>query len=155
MKTIRQLSSEIGISKEAIYKKLKYQLKNELENHITKLDGVTHIDGEGERLIIQSLRMERQEALQGVLEIEPYDNVSGAPEPTRELITTLTEQIKTKDEQLETQSEHIGLLIRQLGNSQLLTQAERIRGLLAATGGTVKAGRGVGQKSFWRRVLRK
>ncbi len=67
MKTIKQLSTEFGISKEAIYKKLKFQLKNELMGHIFKVEGVTRIDEEGELLIKRSIHRERRTAIENVI----------------------------------------------------------------------------------------
>lgn len=149
MKTIRQLSSELKISKEAVYKKLKHQLKDELAGHSHKIDGVTHIDEEGERLIIQSLCTERQDALEALFEDGQYIYTPEAIEPTRELINALREQIKTKDAQIENQSEHIGLLIRQLGNNQLITQTERLNALPPPVNGQRT------KKSIWLKIFRK
>jgi hypothetical protein len=117
MKTIRQLSTELGISKEAIYKKVKFQLKDRLEGHVSKVDNVTRIDAEGELMIRQSLHRERREAIETVMDLPAGD---GAPfEPAQahiaEYVGLLREQIRAKDVQIETQGGHIGRLIRQLG----------------------------------------
>jgi hypothetical protein len=135
MKTIRQLSTELGISKEAIYKKIKFQLKEQLAGHARKVGNVTRIDGEGELMIRQSLHRERREAIEGVMEAV----VEGGPpfEPPQghlaEYVGLLREQIRAKDAQIESQSGHIGQLIRQLGVAQLLPQARRL-GEMAAEG---------------------
>lgn len=60
-KTIRELSTTFKISKEAIYKKVNYTLKDELRNHVIKQDKKTYITPEGQNIIFQSLKKERQE----------------------------------------------------------------------------------------------
>jgi hypothetical protein len=129
MKTIKQLSTELGISKEAIYKKLKFQLKEQLDGHVRKVDNVTRIDGEGELLIRQSLHRERREAIETVMETVVEDGALFEPPQTHldEYVMLLREQIRTKDVQIETQSGHIGQLIQQLGLAHLLPQARRLR----------------------------
>jgi hypothetical protein len=128
MKTIKQLSTELGISKEAIYKKLKFQLKEQLANHVRKVDNVTRIDGEGELLIRQSLHRERREAIETVMETVVEDGALFEPPQAHldEYVMLLREQIRTKDVQIETQSSHIGQLIQQLGLARLLPQAWRL-----------------------------
>lgn len=56
MKTIKELSEILGISKVALYKKLKTQLKNDLTGHIKKVNNVTYIDDFGTSIISESLR---------------------------------------------------------------------------------------------------
>ncbi|MDR1705845.1 MAG: hypothetical protein LBS19_14345 [Clostridiales bacterium] len=140
MKTIKQLSNELGISKEAIYKKLKFQLRDELTGHVFKVDSVTRIDEEGERLIRRSLHHERRAAIEtvmgGVIDVELVDGpsaggIDGQAHLT-EYVNLLRDQVKEKDIQIETQSGHIGQLIRQLGVFQLLTQNKRLNELAAA-----------------------
>lgn len=149
-KTIKCLSEELGISKEAIYKKLKYQLKGQLEGHVVKIDNITHIDEAGQRAIRQSLSHERKEAIQMIIDVEPA--VEGGSQPhITEYIQLLEEQLKVKDEQIQSQNGHIGLLIRQMGNNHLLSQAERLRGLLTVGEGVAAKE----HKSIWRRMFRK
>lgn len=149
MKTIKQLSAELGISKEAIYKKLKYQLNEELNGHAVKLDGVTHIDEEGECIIRQSMSHERREAIQGILDV----NDAVDKPHVSEYINLLENQLKTKDLQIETQNSHIGLLIRQLGSSHMLAQAERVRGLLTNKTSVEPEKRTRLKISLWRRIF--
>jgi len=61
-KTIRELSISFNISKEAIYKKINYTLKDELKNHVIKQDKKTYITPEGQNIIFQSLKKEIQES---------------------------------------------------------------------------------------------
>lgn len=147
MKTIKQLSAELGISKEAVYKKLRFQLREQLESHITKVDNVTHIDEEGEEIIRQSLCLDRREALEGVIE-----GGSTAVQPhLTEYIQLLQNQLKTKDVQIEAQNGHIGLLINQLGGNRMLAKAERL-GVLTAVGAGESSQR---RKPLWKRIFRR
>ena len=57
MKTIKELSDSLNISKEALYKKLKVQLKTELKEHIVKRKNITYIDDIGEQIIADSLKV--------------------------------------------------------------------------------------------------
>ena len=57
MKTIKELSDSLNISKEALYKKLKVQLKTELKEHIVKRKNITYIDDIGEKIIADSLKV--------------------------------------------------------------------------------------------------
>ncbi len=130
MKTIKQLSTELGISKEAIYKKLKIQLKDDLTGHIYKVDKVTHIDDDGELIIRRSIHRERREAIESVIdsvvEGDAVCETPGGQAHLTEYVNLLREQVKAKDIQIETQSGHIGQLIRQLGITQLTTHSRRL-----------------------------
>jgi predicted transcriptional regulator len=52
MKTIRQIADEIGVSKQAIQKRIKSEkLSGNLQGLITKIDEVIYVSAEGETLI--------------------------------------------------------------------------------------------------------
>lgn len=164
MKTIKQLSKELQISKEAIYKKIKFQLKEPLESHITKLNHVTHIDEIGEQMIIQSLHRERQETIKEIVAADPVDakenitNVQAGEQPhLTEYIHLLQEQVKTKDIQIDVQSTHISQLIKQLGNNQFLLQVEQYKKILCIQAETaaVKEPNLYKMKSFLSRIFKK
>lgn len=55
-KTIKELSEILGISKVALYKKLKTQLKHELTGHTKKVNNVTYVDDFGMAIISDSLK---------------------------------------------------------------------------------------------------
>lgn len=113
MKTIKNLSTSLNISKEAIYKKIKTQLKHELKDHIIKKNNVTYIDDEGEKLIAQSLKREKilvdiqnetenqnQEKDDIQPTIQPYKQVENKVENS-EYISFLKEQLAIKDKQIQ------------------------------------------------------
>lgn len=125
MKTIKQLSEELKISKEAIYKKIRYQLKDSLENHVVKRSNITHIDEIGEQIIIQSLNKERQEAIQVIIQDDTINNgIDEAQEHVSEYIAILETQLKNKDIQIDIQNNHISRLIKQLGANQFVVQSQ-------------------------------
>ena len=128
MKTIKQLSEELKISKEAIYKKIRYQLKDSLENHVIKRNNVTHIDEIGEQIIIQSLNKERQEAIQVIIQSDTMNSeMDEAQEHVSEYIAILEMQLKNKDIQIEMQNNHISRLIKQLDANQFVMQEEETK----------------------------
>jgi predicted DNA binding protein len=51
MKTIKQIADELGVSKQAVYKRSKGRLKEQLMPYTHTVDGVVHIDEQGESLI--------------------------------------------------------------------------------------------------------
>jgi len=60
-KTIRELATELNISKEAIYRKINHSMKGELEKHVAKNGGKTFISAVGQSIICQSLKRENDE----------------------------------------------------------------------------------------------
>lgn len=68
MKTIKELSEALNISKVALYKKLKTQLKDELTGHIKKLNNITYIDDLGISIIAESLKAKTNNLSNGYLE---------------------------------------------------------------------------------------
>lgn len=62
-KTVRELSREFNISKEAIYKKINLSMKNELENYIVIHNKITYITPKGETIIFNSLKKEIKETI--------------------------------------------------------------------------------------------
>lgn len=54
-KTVRQIANEIGVSKQAIFKKMKSEpLSTNLQQFTQKVDGTVHIAVDGEKLIKQA-----------------------------------------------------------------------------------------------------
>jgi len=54
-KTIKQIAEEIGVSKQAVFKKIKSEpLSTSLQQFTQKVDGVVHISVDGEKLIKQA-----------------------------------------------------------------------------------------------------
>jgi predicted transcriptional regulator len=51
MKTIKQIADEIGVSKQAVYKRTKGRLKEQLLPYAHTVDGIVYIEEQGETLI--------------------------------------------------------------------------------------------------------
>ena len=109
MKTIRQIAEEIGVSKQAIFYRIKKPpLSTALQPFTSKLDGVLVVSFDGETLIKQAFSR-----YNGVKESSKIDDKNDQPYDTlfaifqRELdakndqIREKDEQLKAKDKQLE------------------------------------------------------
>lgn len=112
MKDIKTLANDLNISKESIYKKLNFSMKEELKDCKLKKDGKTYINEVGESIILQSLRREKEE-IENLKEhvptneekIQDCNSVRNDFVITNELqnyeyIQFLKEQIKEKDIQI-------------------------------------------------------
>lgn len=163
MKTIRQLSDDMKISKEAIYKKIKHQLKDALNGHIVKVDNITQLDEIGERILFESLSLERQQAIQDTIELSnevtPLDEPLSNPDPLNqpllnELVNLLKEQVRLKDIQIDAQNSHITNLISQVGYGQMLLKTDVYKNLLLLQA-NVRANETVRNKPLWKKLLRK
>lgn len=101
MKTIRELAESMEISKESVYKKIKYQLKVELKDHVFKGNNGTLIDEAGENIILQSLRRERATSFETKLSEQP-DIVKTEKIESVYLVNILEQQLAEKDKQIVT-----------------------------------------------------
>ena len=54
MKTIRQIANELGVSKQAVYKRIKGSLYTVVAPYTHTVDGIVYISEQGERLVIQA-----------------------------------------------------------------------------------------------------
>lgn len=109
MKTIKEISNELKISKEAIYKKVKNQLKQELKDHLVKKNNVTYIDDAGIKLIASTLKTHENLQTKAQIktekedfqpDVEPYKQVENKVENDA-YISFLQEQILIKDKQIQ------------------------------------------------------
>ncbi|MBX4272117.1 hypothetical protein [Clostridium estertheticum] len=99
--TIAEVSDLINLSKVSIYKKLKLK---EMQEHITKKQGITYIDDVGLALIKDRLKnLKKEEPQEGTAEAEKaQDTVLEDDVLTinKELIKALLSQLKEKDNQI-------------------------------------------------------
>lgn len=115
MKTIRQIADEIGVSKQAVYKRFKGKLYTVCAPYAHTEQGVLYIEEQGETLI-------KQDFLQDDRSIGAHTNThtersNGAVSEQgqedsiiailRATIDTLQEQLKVKDRQIEQQAQTI------------------------------------------------
>ena len=98
MKTIRQIADEIGISKQAIYNKIKKEpLSSALQPFISTLDRTLQVDVDGEKLIKSAFNKESQSTQSS----KPVDGISQQfIQSLQAQIETLTKQLDVKDEQI-------------------------------------------------------
>ena len=103
MKTIKRIADEIGVSKQAVEKRIARQpLRDALQGHITKDEkGINRIDAEGELLIKDAYEFDESSDF-GAAYIP--DNLSNDSSAANEAIQTamavLMQQLEAKDRQI-------------------------------------------------------
>lgn len=135
-KTIKQIAEEIGVTKQAVFKKIKQEpLSIELEGFISTIDGKMMVELDGEKLIKQAFKR-RQKIVSGNFgskeggnkmmgggNLEQVDAgtapISEKPESTLAValqvaVDALTSQLEAKDRQLEEKDRQIAEKDRQL-----------------------------------------
>lgn len=123
--TVAEVSKLTNLSKVSIYKKLKLK---ELENHVTKEAGITYVDDTALKFITDGLKFNEEFKQDDKEEFKDSDteNISNDEIPTsfddltinRELVKTLIDQLKAKDDQIND-------LHKLLENSQVLLKNEQ------------------------------
>jgi predicted DNA-binding protein YlxM (UPF0122 family) len=98
MKTIREIANEIGVSKQAIYKKMKKEpLSTSLQGLSTKTDNGLQVCLQGETLI----KAEFAEKSQSTVVSQPQSTVDNeVVDILRENLATLQAQLNEKDNQI-------------------------------------------------------
>jgi len=110
MKTIRTLASEIGVTKQAVFQRMKKEpLASDLNGFITKIGGTVYVCSEGEGLIKdQFYKVQKASAI-----IHMDDGLINA---VNDSINTLQDQLSRKDRQLDILNLHISIKSRQIEN---------------------------------------
>lgn len=132
--TVMKVSESIGISKQNIYKKLKLK---ELQNHITKRQGIAYIDEIGFNLIKDSLNLndynsknfEKEEAQVGTEETEKSQDLDVDDDIINiniDIVNTLTEQLKEKNIQLNELNERLKQEQELNKSNQVLQEIKRL-----------------------------
>ena len=104
MKTIAELASELNVTPQAIYKKIK-QFKQPLKQHLHKGEkGKTLIDSEGQVIIRNSFKQFKQSVVKQFQ--QPFNEQFNSDNSQiikllEDNINILQEQLKTKDKQIE------------------------------------------------------
>ena len=142
-KTIRQIADEIGVTRQAIYKKFKLHsaIANNIKAYSFTVDRVKYYTAEGEK-IIKSLFTNNYDVPQETADVSTEqftpDNLTTAKVDrlTHQLtvlfsaqLTTKDKQLEEKDRQLAEKDKQIALLMEQTNN---LTQALQAAQALAA-----------------------
>ena len=115
MKTIRQIADEIGVSKQAVFKKIKHKpLSTSLQGLTATVDGRLMVEVDGEKLIKQAF----SEIIPSTKNEEKTAEVDGVVSVLQATIDTLQGQLEVKDRQLEQQVQAITRLTDALAAAQ-------------------------------------
>lgn len=126
MKTIRQIAEELGVSKQAVFKKMKREpLSTSLRGLTSTVDGRLMVSVDGENLIksaflpqVPSTNHQPVDGLVDGLVDAPSTGVDGLIDVLQSTIDTLQGQLEVKDKQLEQQAQTITQLTEALVASQ-------------------------------------
>lgn len=145
MKTIKTLADEIGVTKQAIFQKMKKEpLASGLNNLTTRVGGIVYVYPEGEGMIKEQFyRTQRVFTL-------PQTVDSGINEsPTK----ILKEQLDRKDRQLEVLSLHISIKDKQIAT--LHRQIEELSAALSTSQDQMKNAQNLHYLDMQKGVLEK
>ena len=133
MKTIRQIADEIGVSKQAVFKKIKREpLSTSLQGLTATVDGRLRVEVDGEKLIKQAFSEiapsttdnQLTGAVDGLVDAPSTKNaektaeVDGVISVLQATIDTLQGQLEVKDRQIEQQAQTITRLTDALAAAQ-------------------------------------
>lgn len=175
-KTIRQIADEIGVSKQAVFKKIKREpLSTSLQGLTATVDGKLMVEVDGEKLIKQAFSeiapSTTDNQLTGTVDglvdgastknAEKTTGVDGVISVLQATIDTLQGQLEVKDRQIEQQAQTITRLTDALAAAQQTAVAAQ-----ALHAGTIQqqlvAGEGeelqqeretVPRRSWWKRLF--
>lgn len=107
MKTIKQIADEIGVSKQAIFKKIKKEpLSTSLQGFISTVDGRLIVSVDGETLITNEFRKKQPST---VVDNQPTTKT----QQIDSLIAMLREELKAKDDQISRLSDQLDTQLQQ------------------------------------------
>ena len=113
-KTIKQISEEIGVSKQAVQKRITREpLFTELKNYISTIDGVKYIDINGESLIKSAYSSFKQQPVSDTVHKDIPNNQTIVADAVhtdvhsiiKDTIEALNKQLAVKDKQIEALTE--------------------------------------------------
>lgn len=112
MKTIREIADEIGVSKQAVFKKIKREpLSTSLRGLTSTVDGRLTVSVDGEKLIKQAFSAgtpsTNHQPVDGVVDGQVDGPVDGMIAVLQATINTLQGQLEVKDRQIEQQAQTI------------------------------------------------
>ena len=116
MKTIRQIADEIGVSKQAVYKRVRGALHMDIAPYVHTVDGVLHVDECGEKFVIDAFdknATHTKTAYGSAYNPHTEAHTQDAPD----IVQTLIEQLSVKDKLIEKQQQSIHELTAALENT--------------------------------------
>ena len=171
MKTIRQIADEIGVSKQAVFKKIKREpLSTSLQGLTATVDGRLMVEVDGEKLIKHAFSENAPSttdnrltgAVDGLVDAPSTKNdektvaVDGVISVLQATIDTLQGQLEMKDRQIEQQAQTITRLTDALAAAQQTAAAAQAlhagtiqQQLLTGETGAEQQGREPEQKRSW------
>ena len=157
MKTIRQIADEIGVSKQAVFKKIKREpLSTSLQGLTATVDGRLMVEVDGEKLIKQAF----SEIIPSTKNEEKTAEVDGVVSVLQATIDTLQGQLEVKDRQIEQQAQTIIRLTDALAAAQQTAAAAQAlhagtiqQQLLTGGAGADQQGQEPEEKRTWLRRI--
>ena len=131
MKTISQIAKEIGVSKQAVYDKIKKEpLLSSLKNLTLKLDGTLHYDIDGERLIKSAFNRNIQSSISSETSKDVDNNSQNLIDSLKDTIVILKRELDVKNNQIEDLRKLVEQAQTLAGNAQQLHATEKIPQLI-------------------------
>ena len=160
MKTIRQIADEIGVSKQAVFKKIKREpLSTSLQGLTATVDGRLMVEVDGEKLIKQAFSEKSQTEIENQSQTKTQTEnheVGDLVCVLQATIDTLQGQLEVKDRQIEQQAQTITRLTDALAAAQQTAAAAQAlhagtiqQQLLTGETGAEQQGREPEQKRSW------
>lgn len=164
MKTIRQIADEIGVSKQAVFKKIKREpLSTSLQGLTTTVDGRLMVEVDGEKLIKQAFSEitpsttdnQLTGAVDGLVDGASTKNeekmaaVDGVISVLQATIDTLQGQLEVKDRQIEKLTEALVAAQQTAAAAQALHAGTIQQQLLTGEAGADQQGQEPEQKRGW------
>ena len=160
MKTIRQIADEIGVSKQAVYKRYKGKLHTVCAPYAHTVQGVLYLSEQAETLI-------KQDFLQNDCSNGAHTerSIGAVPEQSQEAgmvavlqatIDTLQGQLEVKDRQIEKLMEALVIAQKTAAAAQALHVGTLQQRLLTGEGGVERQGQELSEKRKWyQRIFRR
>lgn len=152
MKTIRTLADEIGVTKQAIFQKMKKEpLASGLNNLTTRVGGIVYVYPEGEGMI-----KEQFHKMQRIFAMPHVDDVGVNANTVKILhdnVNSLKQQIDRKDRQIDTLNLHISVKNKQI--ESLNKHIEKLDAALAAAQEQTKNAQNLHAGDIHREIIEK
>ena len=152
MKNIKTLAGEIGVTKQAIFQKMKKEpLASRLDNLTTRVGGVVYVYPEGEGIIKDQFHKVQQIFAMPRTTNDDVDINAGAMDAAHNSIDVLRQQLDRKDRQLEALNLHISVKIKQI--ESLSRQIEELTTALAVAQEQTKAAQALHAGDIHREII--
>ena len=157
MKTIREIADEIGVSKQAVFKKIKREpLSTSLRGLTSTVDGRLTVSVDGEKLIKQAFSAGTPSTNHQPVDGMVDGQVDGIIAVLQATIDTLQGQLEVKDRQIEQQAQTITRLSDALAAAQQTAAAAQAlhagtmqQQFLSCEVGVDQQGQGSVQRRSW------